>query len=201
MRQQINLYQGVLIDKPEPLQSRAALVVLVVVVICLALVGGFDYWRISKQNTYLAQLQQQHEVDSARIMTLETQYPERTPSTLLKDKVVRLEQEVLGHRQALEFFSTQGRKSNQLILSTLDGLARYRHPGVWLQRIALLHGGHEVELVGTAIKPEQVPEYLQLLGDKEIFAGKVFNHLQLSRLDDSAEQVEFTLTSTAEVGE
>jgi len=88
-----------------------------------------------------------------------------------------------------------------LILSTLDGLARYRHPGVWLQRIALLHGGHEVELVGTAIKPEQVPEYLQLLGDKEIFAGKVFNHLQLSRLDDSAEQVEFTLTSTAEVGE
>lgn len=201
MRQQINLYQGALIDKPEPLQSRAAIVILVVIVICLALVGGFDYWQMSKQNTYIAQLQQQHKVDSERIMALAAQFPERAPSALLKNKVVRLEQEILGHRQALEFFSAQGRDSNELILTTLDGLASHRHPGVWLQRIALLRGGHEVELAGTAIKPEQVPEYLQLLGNKEIFAGRVFNHLQLSRLDDSAEHVEFTLTSTAEVGE
>ncbi len=201
MRQQINLYQGGLIDKPEPLQSKMALVIIVAIVACLALVGGFDYLQMVKQKKLIAPLQQQRDIDSARIMALAAQYPEREPSVLLANKVKRLEQEILGYRQALDFFSSQGSDSNKAILSSLEGLARHRHPGVWLQRIALLHGGYEVQLVGSAIKPEQVPEYLQLLGDKDIFAKRVFSYLQLSRLKESSDQVEFTLTSPAEVDE
>ncbi len=196
MRQQINLYQGVLIDKPEPFQSRQSGLLLGAVIICLALAGLYSYWQAGLMKKQVEELRQQQQTLSARVVELENQYPEREQNVLLQEKIKRVEQELQGQRTALDYFSSQDQESNGAILASLEGLARNPQQGLWLRKISLLHGGQEVQLTGSALKPEQIPLYLQLLGEKNIFGGQVFSRLQLKRLEGQSGQVDFELDST-----
>lgn len=195
MRQQINLYQGVLIDKPEPFQGRQVGMLLAAVVICLALAGFYSYWQATSVQAQVDDLRQQQQLVSTQVAALEKQYPEREQSALLQGKIKRVEQELQGQRKALDYFSRQDQRGNGTILASLEGLARYPQQGVWLRRISLLSGGAEVKISGSAIKPEQVPEYLRLLGEKNIFGGQIFSRLELKRLKERAGQIDFELDS------
>jgi len=195
MRQQINLYQDVLIDKPEPFQSRQVGMLLMIIALCLGLVGFYSYWQASSLQKQAEDLRQQQQNIAIRVAQLEKQYPERQPSVLLQEKIERIEQSISGQRQALDFFSKQDQKSNGSILSSLEGLARYPQKGVWLRQVHLLQSGQEIQLAGSALKAEQVPEYLHLLGVKNIFGGQIFSRLKLKRLKEQNGQVDFELDS------
>ena len=195
MRQQINLYQGVLIDKPEPFQGRQVGMLLVAVVICVALAGFYSYWRATSVQAQVNALRQQQQLVSTQVAALEKQYPEREQSALLQGKIKRVELELQGQRKALDYFSKQDQQGNGTILASLEGLARYPQQGVWLRQICLLSGGAEVKISGSAVKPERVPEYLRLLGEKNIFGGQVFARLELKRLKERAGQIDFELDS------
>ncbi|NOQ42247.1 MAG: hypothetical protein GQ563_07080 [Desulfuromusa sp.] len=199
MRQQINLYRDSLIDKPEPFQSKQTGLILAMVVVCLVFAGFYSYWQAGSMQDQANDLRQQQQLVSAQVLELEKQYPERGQSALLQNKIQRFEQELQGKRKALDYFSKQDQESNSMILASLEGLARYPQPGIWLRQISLLQVGQEVQLSGSAVKAEQLPEYLQLLGEKNIFGGQVFARLKLNRLKEQAGQVDFKLDSVQEV--
>jgi len=196
MRQQINLYQDVLLDKPEPFQSRQVGVLLIILVFCLGVVGFYSYWQVNSSLDQVDGLRQQQRVINERVAQLEKQFPAREPNVLLREKNKRLEQTIMGQRQALDYFSKQDRGSNKAILASLEGLAMYPQKGVWLRRVRLLQTGQEIQLAGSALKAEQIPEYLNLLGEKNIFGGQVFSQLKLTRLKEQADQVDFELNSS-----
>ncbi|MFK5926759.1 MAG: hypothetical protein QM483_09030 [Desulfuromusa sp.] len=195
MRQQINLYQDVLLDKPEPFQSRQVGMLLILIVTGLALVGFYSYWQANSLQVQADDLRQRQQLLSDHVVQLEEQYPERAPSILLLEKIKRIELELRGRRTALDYFTKQDQDRNGTMLVSLEGLARYPQQGIWLRRISLLHAGEEVQLAGSALKPEQIPEYLHLLGEKNIFGGQVFARLKLKRLKEHAGQIEFELDS------
>ncbi|MCW9050597.1 MAG: hypothetical protein OQK50_09740 [Deltaproteobacteria bacterium] len=198
MRQQINLYQDILIDKPKPLQSRQSGLLLLVTVLCLVLISVYSYWQNYNLNTEVKRLQAQQLVESTRIAALEKQYPERQKNVLLEEKIQRLEQEIQGQNRALSYFSGQDEDGNGKILASLEGLAQYPLKGIWLSRIRLLDGGTEVQLSGSAVKADTIPDYLDLIGENHIFGGKVFARLKLNRLKEQAGQVDFMLESSQE---
>jgi hypothetical protein len=198
MRQQINLYQDILIDKPKPLQSRQSGLLLLVTVLCLVLISVYSYWQNYNLNTEVKRLQAQQLVESTRIAALEKQYPERQKNVLLEKKIQRLEQEIQGQNRALSYFSGQDEDGNGKILASLEGLAQYPLKGIWLSRIRLLDGGTEVQLSGSAVKADTIPDYLDLIGENHIFGGKVFARLKLNRLKEQAGQVDFMLESSQE---
>lgn len=195
MRQQINLYQDRLIDKPEPL--RAAQCVLVVALLCLLLVfvGGYDYWRLSGTQRQVEALRRQHDAAETRVAELARKYPEVQPDALLKKKITRLEEALRQRRRALDYVSDQDAAGNVEILASLEKLARHPYEGLWLRRLHMLHRGEDVELMGSTLRPEQVPDYLHFLGEKNIFGGKVFARLQVKRTREKEDLVEFTLES------
>ncbi len=195
MRQQINLYQDVLIDKPEPFQSRQVYMLLVTVVICLIIAGIYSYWLTNSLKTEVVGLRQQQQLLSGQVMALEKQYPKREPSVLLQEEIKRIEQELLGQGKALDYFSQQDQGNNEMILASLEGLARNSQQGIWLRKIKLSQCGQEIQLTGRALKAELVPEYLTLLGEKNIFGGQIFARLKLNRLKEQAGQVNFELDS------
>ncbi len=199
MYQQINLYQTVLIKKSEPLQAKQALWILGALLICLLLIGAFIAKTKDDLQTESAELDQQQQVVTDNILELEALFPVPMPSGLLLRKIDSLEKKLEGQRDVMEFFSGQNLGNNQSILETLDGLARHRSKGVWLRRISLLNGGRDVQLSGSAILAQQIPEYLQLLGEKKIFSGQVFSRLALNRLEENADQVDFNLDSKEKV--
>ncbi len=198
MRQQINLYRGRLIDQPESLQSRQAGVLLLVVVIIASLFAGFSYWQLRGAQQQLAALKEEQMQFSTRVNELEKLYPEPQENALLKAKIHRLERQIAGQHQALSYFAGKDNRSNATILASLQGLARYPYQGLWLSRVRLMQEGAEVELAGSALMAQQIPDYLQMIGDKNIFGGKVFAQLKVKRMQEQGNRVDFTLGSTRE---
>lgn len=198
MRQQINLYRGRLIYKHEPLQSQQAGILLLVVVIIASLFAGFSYWQLSGSRQQLIALEEDQKELSMRVSELEKQYPEPQENALLKEKIRRLEMQIIGQRQALSYFADKDSSSNITILTSLQGLARYPYQGLWLSRVRLLQEGAEVELAGSALMAKHIPEYLQMIGDKNIFGGKVFARLKVKRMQEQKNRIDFTLGSNRE---
>lgn len=197
MRQQINLFQSVLIDKPEPLQARQARLILLLFFIVLGGLSLLGYWQMSRAERQAAELQQQKAELETVVSALELKFPERQKNALLEEEIHRNEATLASQQQLLGYFAHRGGQDNHSFLTTLEGLARHRSNGVWLRRIRLDAGG-EVALAGSALRPEQVPEYVQSLGAQQVFSGKLFSRLSLTRLDKTAGQVDFSLESLAE---
>ena len=198
MRQQINLYQDVLLDRPEPLQSRQAGILLGVVLCCLAGMAFYCFWQADTLRQKSVELKQQEELLRAKVSQLEKDFPEPRQDALLKEKIVHLEAGIKGKKQALNYFSSRDREGNGQILGSLEGLAKFPLKGVWLREVRLHDQGREVLLSGSALNPEQVPEYLQLLGRENVFGGQVFARLKLQRLKERARQIDFELDSRQE---
>ncbi len=197
MRQQINLFQPALVDKPEPLRGRQLRLILLLFLSLLALLSLLAYWQAYRAGQRVAGLQQQKEALEAVVSALEMRFPERQKSVLLEDEIRRSEAALGGQRQLLGYFANRSQQDNGSFLSILDGLARYRGNGVWLRRIRLVAAG-DLALDGTALHPEQVPEYLQALGERQVFGGKLFSRLSLTRLDKTDGQIDFSLESLKE---
>jgi hypothetical protein len=196
MRQQINLYRGNLIDQPEPLRSRQAGLVLLVVFLLVSLFAGYSYRQLSVSQQRLAALKEQNKSLGALVSELEKQYPEPRENAVLKAKIRRLEMEIQGQRQALSYFADKDNNSNTAILTSLEELARHPYRGLWLRRVRMLQQGEQVELAGSALEAKQIPEYLQMIGEKNIFAGKMFAQLKLKRVQERNKRIDFTLGST-----
>jgi Tfp pilus assembly protein PilN len=200
MRQQINLYQDVLIDRPVPLRARQFISIVLISLICLSAVVFFNYRQLRQVIEQRDTLRHQVESENQRVTALELQYPEVNKDVLLEEKIQRLKQEITGKRQALDYFSAQDVEKNAKILAILDGLARTPYEGVWLTQIRLFEQGEEILLTGSALSADRVPAYLTLLGAEHIFGGRIFDRLKLSRLKDRAGLVDFHLTSSREKG-
>lgn len=196
MRQQINLYQDVLIDKPEPFQSRQVGLFLLLLCVGLAIVGYMSYRGAHTAQVRTEKLRQQKQILTQQVTELESKYPVREPNQLLVKKIARLEEEVTGQRRALDYFKKQDLGNNDAVLASLEGLARYPKKGLWLRSVAFLDSGQDVRLEGSALHPELIPEYLNLLGEKNIFGGQVFSRLALNRLEEKGKIINFELDST-----
>lgn len=205
MRQQINLYQDILIDKPEPLQSRQVGAIMLVIVCCLGLLVAYSSYRANELAARVKELRHDNARASAQLAALQEQYPKPQKSVLLEEKVHRLERDIENSRSTLEFFDKNDHTSNARILESLEGLARHPFAGLWLRRIRLYDGGTEVQLSGSAVQADRVPDYLALLGEQNIFGGKLFSRLKVQRLhednadreDDTHGRVDFVLESAS----
>lgn len=184
MRQQINLYQDILIDKPKPLQNRQAGAILLVVVCCLGLLFTYSSYKANVLAAQLSELRHNNARASAQLAELQKLYPEPEKSILLEEKVRRLESEIKNSKTTLKFLGENDHTNNAVILESLKGLARHRFSGLWLHRIRLYAGGAEVQLSGSAVRADLVPDYLTLLGEENIFGGKLFSRLKIQLLDE-----------------
>ncbi len=198
MRQQVNLYQAVLIDKPEPLQFRQVGLILLLFAVLLLFLSVLGYRQMRSTEQQLVELQRQQADKAALVATLEQQYPERKKNALLEEEIERTKHLFDGQKQLLGYFSVREEGGNGDVLQVLEGLARHRQNGVWLRRIQLDGSGQRVALAGSAKRPEQVPHYLQFLGEKGVLDGQVFSQLKLTRLQEQPGKVDFSLESMAE---
>lgn len=196
MRQQINLLQEGLIDRPAPLAGRQAALLLLFTFLLVLILGGYGYWRgvaLEPQRLLLEQRQQQMRT---HITNLEQQFPVRQSSPLLKQRVERLELELKDLELTLDFVLEKEQGHNTRMLAALEGLAQRRHAGLWLNQVRLSRQGDEVELSGRAFTPELVPDYLQWLSDEGVFSGLLFSRLRLTRLQEAPGHVDFTIGSS-----
>lgn len=197
MRQQINLYRGSLVKKTEPLQSRPAGYILFGISLLLVLFYVLTFLQVSTSKRELANLKEQKQLETTRVAELEKQYPEPKENSLLKKRLRQLELDIQGQRQALIYFTDRESDGNLRILSSLEGLARSPFKGLWLRRVRLQEAGNQVELAGSTLTAEFIPDYLKMIGEKDVFAGKVFAELKIERMQQNDNRIiDFTLGSS-----
>ncbi|MGE4544377.1 MAG: hypothetical protein AB7D06_09750 [Pedobacter sp.] len=198
MRQQINLYQPALFEKKAPFPAVLMFIILGAVVVLALLVGALCLWRASVLETNLALSQSRQTAALQRIDEYQRQYPPRTADPVLARKVEKM----MGDRQArlaLLQLLTGGQPGNSVGFSRyLEGLAREDLSTVWLRRIRLSAGGHNLLLEGSATRAADVPLYLQGLNRQQDYAGREFDHLQLTQSEDNRQIVDFLLQTNQE---
>ena len=198
MRQQINLFQAVLIDKPEPFHPRQCGIILLGFLALLLILAGFSYWQLQVRQQTLTGLQQREGKLRLLVEQLEKQFPPRQKNPLLEENIRQAEQQLTAQKQLFGFLANRNAAGNGAMISTLEGLAKNVQGGIWLKRIQLGANGQNIKLAGTALRPEQVPVYLQNLGRNGVFSGQVFSSLKLARLKEHPGEVEFSLQTTPE---
>jgi hypothetical protein len=198
MNQQINLYQPALFERQVPFSARTIAVVLAVVLGLGLVAGAVSLWRVSALKSELVQLQERQENAVERIAEFERRFPPRKADPVLVRKV----EGMLGDRQArlalLELL-THGQPGNSRGFSShLEGLARETLATVWLRRIRFSAGGDRLLMEGSATSAADVPLYLQRLTRQQDYAGREFEHLQLSRSEERPQIIDFLLQTVPE---
>jgi hypothetical protein len=198
MIQQINLYQTELQKKHVPFSAKQMAIVLAGVSCLMIATGAVNQWRLSGLASELSRLQKRQDATIQRLNDYQQKYPIRSADTELVRKI----DDMVNRRQAaLELL--QMLKDNQLgnrhgLSEHLSGLARQNLSTVWLRRIQLGAGGDQLLLEGSSTRAADVPLYLQRLTEQEVFAGREFEHLQLTRPEKNIPIIDFLLQTTLE---
>jgi len=199
MQQQINLYQeqfhirkakgpGLLLWGPVGL------------IAVLLVISAYEYWNSVRLDKRLQEVSAQYEQLQAEMDRLQIVVKQRSKDPALERKMLRLDRELRRKRKSLELLAGDDAAANKQGLSEyLIALSQTDQDELWLEHISLHSGGLAVELRGKTLKPEEVPVYLQELGNYTVYEDKAFHSFILARDEDRAGLNHFILSTSAEV--
>jgi hypothetical protein len=195
MRQQINLYQDVLVAKKVPLHAGIIFSIFIGCGLLLVLASVAINWQQGKLASELSALNRQQTELSARLQLLSVQNPPRQKDPLLV-RTLQQKQDELARRQPLLAYLDRFKSGKDNGFSSLvKGLAQNRLQGVWLTGIRLNTLEQKILLAGSAISAELIPAYIEHLGQKQVLKGQTFASLKLSRVQEDARRIDFRLES------
>ncbi|MCC7122943.1 MAG: hypothetical protein IT493_15425 [Gammaproteobacteria bacterium] len=200
MIQQINLFQPTL-REPAPLfGARAMLRTVLAVLAGLGFVYAWALVQVDSLERQARELTVAREEAEQRLDELRTHLPQRVADPALAARAAAQADDVQQTRRLMAVLS-EGAFGNNVGLSPyLVGFARQHVAGTWLTRVEIAAGGDRIGIEGHAQVPEFVPLYVQRLAAEPVFAGKVFNHLELARAPAGTEVAFALATSGIEVG-
>ncbi len=198
MKQDINLYQDVLIEKPAPFQFGTAVMVTTAVLLLVIGLAGFSYWSAEKKAEHVTAERQREAAKQAYVADLQIKHPVRQPNPLLINKLAALERQLAEQKEALHYVKDNQLAGNNIIFAALQGLAQQHVKDLWLSKVALTDQGRHISLSGSALNELAIPEFVRVLGDAHIFGGAVFDNLTIVRADEPGGYIEFSLITKGE---
>lgn len=195
MKQQINLYQDVLVEKKPPLHVGMMARVLGGSILALLLVSVLLGWQQGKRDDELAKIKEERTQLVAKLHLFRMQNPPRQEDPNLTRKLEEMRLELAGRSPILEYFEQFEPEMALGFAPVIEGLARFPLKGVWLTGISLNTLDRQILLAGSATRAELIPTYLHHLGKKQVLKGQTFASLKLVRLKERARQVDFRLES------
>lgn len=191
--QQINLYQPLFRKQEKIFSAKTMLQGAAMVAVGIALFFAYAAWQTRNLAAQAEQFQRQRDEAAKRVTELARAWPERSKSAALEQEVVRLRTELRSKQRVVAHLADRSTGNTTGYSAHLEGLARQRLPQLWLTQIGLRRGGDTLELRGSTLNPEQVPQYLQRLSAEPAFAGVEFRQFTLSRGEKTPRQVDFVL--------
>ena len=196
MKQQVNLYQTGLDKSHVPFSAKQMALVLAAISLLAIAAGGVRQWQAAGLASELSRLQERQDDAIQRINNYQQKYPIRSADT----ELVHAVDEMMKRRQAtldlLQLIKDNQWGNRRGLSAHLAGLARQHLPTVWLRRIRIAAGGDQLLLEGSSTRAADVPLYLQRLNEQEVFTGRDFEHLQLTRAEKGGTIIDFLLQTT-----
>jgi len=200
MIQQVNLYTSELRSRHQRLSAVRALAITALSILVIAGYGAWLNYEQRQLAQQVAGLEQQNARLDDAVGVLSEAVERRQPDPELEAALHRISDTLARRQKLLE--RVQG-----LVLSPGSGfsprmaaLAKQIPENVWLTRIVLEAQPQRIQLEGRTRDSEQVPVYLEQLGEAPAFTGRTFSVFRLDRPDDQS-WVEFFVASERGAGE
>jgi len=195
MMQQINLYQEMFHRERSWLNARGILIISGALAGLLLLLYGqalFSAWLDVRS---VAKLELRKAEQEHRLKELKAQVPGPAKGQVLGREIEALSKEVRVRERLYEVIVPGSGGNIEGFSSYLEGLARQRIHGVWLQTIRITEGGDDLMLVGHTLEPDGVPRLLEKLRSEPAFMGRDFRRLLLERASKESNTVRFTIST------
>ena len=193
--QQVNLYQEKFQREQSWLNARGILIISGALAGLLLLLYGQAYFSAWLDVRSVAKLELRKAEQAQRLKELKAQVPGPAKGQVLAREIEALTTEVRVRERLYEVIVPGTGGNIEGFSSYLEGLARQRVHGVWLQTIRITEGGDDLMLVGHTLEPDGVPRLLEKLRSEPAFMGRDFRRLLLERASKESNTVRFTIST------
>ena len=193
--QQVNLYQEMFHREQTWLNARGILIISGALAGLLLLLYGQAFFSAWLDVRSVAKLELRKAEQAQRLKELKAQVPGPAKGQVLAREIEALTKKVRVRERLYEVIVPGTGGNIEGFSSYLEGLARQRIHGVWLQTIRINEGGDDLMLVGQTLEPDGVPNLLEKLRSEPAFKGRDFRRLLLERASAETSTVRFTIST------
>ena len=179
-RQQINLYPAVPSERSGGNLAWTLFLLALFTLVLIAL-GAREQWRNGRLKTEQATLQAEVEQLTRDIDTLRRQIDSRRVDPRLAETEERLKKGVHRRRRILQLILDESQGNTHGFSDHMEALASSDDEQLWLEHILFRLGGRSIALTGRTLAAEELPDYIQRLGQTPAFGTLAFNYLEVLR--------------------
>ncbi len=196
--QQVNLFQPIF--RKEHVTFSVSMLLLVVLVALLGMSGiyGYSWWQNQQIRKLLTSVEARSAHLTQRAGGMDNQLTAPGTDQALEHKLQLLGDKQKTRKDLLDKLTSQVAGNHVGFSDYLQGLGRQVLPGMWFRDIKVSGGGALLELEGSVLQPELVPQLLKKLHDEPAFTGKAFRVIRLNRQDGGTGEIRFLLLTSAE---
>lgn len=181
MNQQVNLYHPIFRREEKKFSAATMLQSGLLVLIGIALMYGYSFWRIHALRADLKDIEFQHTAALTRLTEVSKKLPMRHGDVRLEQEVRDLERRIQVVQQIRTYAKRDLFKGSAGYSGYLVAMARQSIGGLWLTGLTINGAGEQLVLSGRTNSPELVPGYLQRLAGEKSLAGMQFEVFQMTR--------------------
>jgi len=181
VNQQVNLYHPIFRREEKKFSAATMLQSGLLVLIGIALMYGYSFWRIHALRADLKDIEFQHTAALTRLTEVSKKLPMRHGDVRLEQEVRDLERRIQVVQQIRTYAKRDLFKGSAGYSGYLVAMARQSIGGLWLTGLTINGAGEQLVLSGRTNSPELVPGYLQRLAGEKSLAGMQFEVFQMTR--------------------
>ncbi len=198
MKQQINLYQGIVRqDQNSPSLNlyNGGLIVISLLLLGISLYG---LWNLSHIKSQVDQARLRLGAEETRVTNLMSNLPKRENDAVLVSQITLIQNKISELSRTIQLLTAQKPDTTQGFSHHFQALADQSIPDIWLSKIYISGSERIVNLEGSTFKSEQIPHFLQLLQREPVFHGQTFAKLAMLKSEKIPGQLDFKLNTTTD---
>jgi Tfp pilus assembly protein PilN len=195
MEQQVNLYQPILRAEKHLFSARAIGIGLVLLMVSLALLGGFGAWRTTRVERSIAKLEERQASQLAMVERAGASLQPGRSVQELEAQAKELSAEIAARQRALDIVRQGAGSPATGFAARLEALAHRQIDGLWLRDIVVGSADGRLALRGDTVDSKLVPAYLAAIAQEHALDGVRFDKLTMRRAkqDEAPAQLVFEL--------
>ena len=195
--QQVNLYQPMFRKEHVAFSVNSLMLVILAASLCMTGIYGYAWWQNRQVQKLLTTVQARNTHLVQQAGGVDGRLAEPGTDQDLESRIRLLGDKQKNRKSLLDKLNSQTGGNHVGFSDYLQGLGRQVLPGMWFRDINVSGGGALLELEGSVLQAELVPQLLRNLHDEPAFTGKVFRVVRLNRQDEGTGEIRFLLLTSA----
>lgn len=183
-RQQVNLYTAELRPVKQRLSATASVLLAFLVAILVGAMAVYGQWQNRQLEAQANAIERQNAQLQQAVDDLAMRAEQQRPDPELELALERVTDTIARRQRLLERVEDLAGNDQAGFSGRMAALARQVPAELWLTSVSLESSPARLNLEGRTRSAQQVPVYLERLGQEPVFAGETFRDFRLNRPEE-----------------